>query len=320
MMTEKQPVLITQSVAILIDGNNIERSLHSMSNSSNVMLNFDSIIPKLLNGRGLSRLIYFREGKAISSKLAQRLLSNYHGSVVPCHKSADIPLTINATQIAKKVDTIIILSGDSDYVELVRHLKGEGVRVEIAAIEETAAAILLDEADHFVPITKEDSFGLAPSKSTPRRNTRSNNSNNEYTSSPQKSKPKTKPSEKTPPRNTKQEKEVKPTRVQSKTNYQQNDAYFLKEEVKQKGQKNTNTSKVSTSRNNPKKTVTKAADKGSKSTARNTTPKSNNRRKPTATTPNNKTKKTTPAKPTANKKPSSKPTSAVRKRAPRKTK
>ena len=167
-------IRITQIVAILIDGNNIERSLHKITDSSSSMLNFDGLIPKLLRGRGLSRLIYFREGKAISSKLANRLLENYHGTVIPCHKSADIPLTISATQIASKVDTIIILSGDSDYVELVRHLKGEGVRVEIAAIPDTTASILVDEADHFIPITKEDSFSMQPSnksykKSYPRK-------------------------------------------------------------------------------------------------------------------------------------------------------
>lgn len=151
-------VNIAQNVAILIDGNNIERSLPKVTTSKNAMLNFDIVIPRLLNGRALSRLIYFREGNEISSKLAGRLLSHYHGSVIPCHKSADIPLTIKATQIARKVDTIIILSGDSDYVELVRHLKGEGVRVEIAAIEATTAAILKDEADHFVGITEEDAY------------------------------------------------------------------------------------------------------------------------------------------------------------------
>jgi len=155
-------VNISQSVAILVDGNNIERSLHNITGDTNVMVNFDILIPKLLNGRGLSRLIYFKEGKAISTKLADRLLTNFMGSVIPCHKSADIPLTIRATQIARKVDTIIVLSGDADYIELVKHLKGEGVRVEIAAVEKTTASILIESADLFVPITVEDSFTLAP--------------------------------------------------------------------------------------------------------------------------------------------------------------
>lgn len=151
-------ILINQSVAILIDGNNIERSIHGECGDSNAMLNFDRLIPKLLGNRALNRLIYFREGKQISSKLAERLHERYHGSVRPCHKSADIPLSIKATQIAKKVDTIIIMSGDSDYIELISHLKFEGVRVEIASVKSTTASILLEEVDHFHPITNEDWF------------------------------------------------------------------------------------------------------------------------------------------------------------------
>ena len=160
-MEETEKIIISQSVAILVDGNNIERSMESEYNSQNIMINFDVLIPKLLGGRGLNRLIYFREGKNISSKLAERLHSKYFGMVRPCHKSADIPLSISATQIASKVDSIIILSGDSDYVELVRHLKSEGVRVEICAVESTTAQVLIEEADYFLPIVKEDCFTLS---------------------------------------------------------------------------------------------------------------------------------------------------------------
>jgi uncharacterized LabA/DUF88 family protein len=157
-------VSINQSVAILVDGNNIERSIHEEVGTRNTMINFDTLIPRLLDNRGLNRLVYFREGKQISSKLEERLHSHYHGSVQACHKSADIPLTIKATQLAGKVDTIIIMSGDSDYVELVRHLKGEGVRVEIAAVAKTTSRMLIDAADYFHEITKEDWFTLPARK------------------------------------------------------------------------------------------------------------------------------------------------------------
>lgn len=170
-------VTIQQSVAILVDGNNIEKSIHNLTTEDNVMIDFDKLIPKLLVNRGLNKLVYFREGKEISSKLADRLHENFHGRVVPCHKSADIPLTIYATQIAGKVDTIIILSGDSDYVELVRFLRARGVRVEIAAVKETTAKILKDEADYFTPLTKEDLFIFKrpQRKPTRRKNEKTNN-------------------------------------------------------------------------------------------------------------------------------------------------
>lgn len=153
-----EEIYINQSVAILCDGNNIERSIQERTGKSTTMINFDIFIPKLLDGRGLNRFIYFREGRHISDKLAERLYNNFYGSVIPCHKSADIPLTIKATQLASKVDTIIILSGDSDYVDLVKHLKGDGVRVEIAAVEETTSKYLLEVVDYFHPITDEHVF------------------------------------------------------------------------------------------------------------------------------------------------------------------
>lgn len=169
-MTYTPPTItISQSVAILIDGNNIERSIHDQTGDSGCMLNFDTLIPKLIDNRSLNRLIYFREGSNISEKLAERLHTHYHGSVQPCHKSADIPLSIQATQLADKVDTIIIMSGDSDYVELVRHLKSRGVRVEIAAVEKTTSALLLEEADNFYSITSADWFSLNPKRGSAKK-------------------------------------------------------------------------------------------------------------------------------------------------------
>ena len=165
-------ILINQSVAILCDGNNIERSIHDASKNKNAMINFDTLIPKLLNGRGLNRMIYFREGKSISTKLADRLHENFYGSVIPCHKSADIPLTIKATQLASKVDTIVIMSGDSDYVELVTHLRAEGVRVEIAAVKKTTAQILIDKSDYMHEITSEDWFVYNAPKVIPNKKTK----------------------------------------------------------------------------------------------------------------------------------------------------
>jgi len=166
--TASVEVRINQSVAILVDGNNIERSIHEETNDQNTMINFDKLIPRLLDNRGLNRLVYFREGKQISEKLRERLHAHYHGSVRPCHKSADIPLTIKATQLSSKVDTIIIMSGDSDFMELVSHLKGEGVRVEIAALKRTTHRLLIEEADHFHEITPDDWFTYGPKKTSKR--------------------------------------------------------------------------------------------------------------------------------------------------------
>ena len=68
-----------QSVAILVDGNNVGMSINS-AYGQGAMLNFDAVVPKILNGRGLNRLVYLREGKHISEKFAERLKRNWLGS------------------------------------------------------------------------------------------------------------------------------------------------------------------------------------------------------------------------------------------------
>ncbi len=65
------------------------------------------------------------------------------------------------------------MSGDSDYVELVRHLKSEGVRVEIAAVPSTTSKLLVDEADHFHAITQDDWFTLETKKPSHKKTPRS---------------------------------------------------------------------------------------------------------------------------------------------------
>ena len=51
---ENNLVNVSQSVAILIDGNNIEMSLHNEYRNKSVMLNFDALIPRLLDNYDLA--------------------------------------------------------------------------------------------------------------------------------------------------------------------------------------------------------------------------------------------------------------------------
>ena len=78
-----EPIHISQDVAILVDGNNMEKSVQGVFKIKNGMINFDTLVPRILQNRGLNRMVYFREGKNISSKLAERLYDNYYGSVQP---------------------------------------------------------------------------------------------------------------------------------------------------------------------------------------------------------------------------------------------
>jgi len=155
-MVENRSISINQSVAILCDGLNIKISIHDSFKSTKLMPNFDKIIPKILHGRSLNRFFYFTEEKNVSIPLQKRFSQKYFGSIITNKKSIDIPLTIKAIQLASKVDTIILMSGDKDFVELASHLKTEGVRVEVASIRKTTAKALIDICDYYHPIRKDD--------------------------------------------------------------------------------------------------------------------------------------------------------------------
>lgn len=162
-MSDNTIVRINQKVAVLIDGNNIERAMKKqMKLPETTKINYDTLIPKLLGVRSLSQLVYLKEGDNISKKLADRLHNNFYGRVRNCAKSADVPLAIEAVQMSDKVDTIIIMSGDADYVDLVKHLKSKGVRVEVASFDVSTAASLKEIIDFHYNIVEEDFFIYKP--------------------------------------------------------------------------------------------------------------------------------------------------------------
>jgi uncharacterized protein (TIGR00288 family) len=160
-------IQINQEVAILVDGNNIERGIASKF-GDNAMLNYDTFIEKILRKRTLNRFIYLREGDkdSVSKKFIERLKRKFFGIVVPCKKSVDVPLTIHAVQLAEKVDTIIIFSGDADFIDLVEHLKSKGVRVEVASISGSTSPALKEICDTHSFISEEDCYYFNDTKET----------------------------------------------------------------------------------------------------------------------------------------------------------
>ena len=65
----------------------------------------------------------------------------------------DIGLAMDTIELAPKLDTIIIVSGDGDYVPLVQHLRHAlGCRIEVIAFGKSSAASLRDACDSFIDL------------------------------------------------------------------------------------------------------------------------------------------------------------------------
>jgi len=65
----------------------------------------------------------------------------------------DIGIAMDTIELSPKLDTVILVSGDGDYVALVQHLRRAfGCRVEVVAFGRSSALKLKEEADSFLDL------------------------------------------------------------------------------------------------------------------------------------------------------------------------
>ncbi len=150
-----------QRVGIFIDTQNI---YHSAKNLHHAKANFSAIVKDALAGRVLIRAMAYvvttesgeesaffgaleKAGIEIRSKPLQVFLGGAKKA------DWDVGLAIDAVIMAPKVDSIILLSGDGDYVPLVEYLQNtHGCQVEVVAFGKSASARLIEVADDFLDL------------------------------------------------------------------------------------------------------------------------------------------------------------------------
>jgi uncharacterized LabA/DUF88 family protein len=64
----------------------------------------------------------------------------------------DMGIAIDTIKMANKLDTVILVSGDGDFVDLVEHLQARGTRVEVMAFGKSTSADLKKVANDFIDL------------------------------------------------------------------------------------------------------------------------------------------------------------------------
>jgi|SRR3989338_940640 len=150
-----------QRVGIFIDTQNL---YHCAKNLYHARANFGQITKDALSGRVLIRAIAYvittesGEEKAFFEALAKvgietktKDLQVFAGGA----KKADwdVGLAVDAIKMAPKLDTVIIVSGDGDFVPLVEYLRtNEGCQVEVVSFGKSTSAKLIESADDFIDL------------------------------------------------------------------------------------------------------------------------------------------------------------------------
>lgn len=62
----------------------------------------------------------------------------------------DLGMSVDMIQQAKKLDTIVLVTGDGDFAVLVEHLKSMGCRVEVMSFGRSSAKEIREAADNFI--------------------------------------------------------------------------------------------------------------------------------------------------------------------------
>jgi uncharacterized LabA/DUF88 family protein len=75
----------------------------------------------------------------------------------------DVGITVDAIKMAHRLDTVILVTGDGDYIPLVRYLQeAKGCRVEVMAFQESTSMKLREAADVFTDLSGDKKKYLLP--------------------------------------------------------------------------------------------------------------------------------------------------------------
>src|SRR4030042_1194737 len=149
-----------QRVAVLID---VQNMYHSAKNIYQARVNFSEILKEAVSGRKLIRAFayvvrtksgeekpFFEALVKLGIETRVRDLQEYFGGL----KKADwdVGITIDAVRINPAVDTVVLVSGDGDFIQLIEYLKNQGKRVEVMAFGRSASSRLREVVDEFIDL------------------------------------------------------------------------------------------------------------------------------------------------------------------------
>lgn len=155
-----------QRVGVFIDAQNL---YHSGKNIYHSKVNFGQIVKDALDGRRLVRAIAYviatesGEENAFFDALTKMGIETKIKDLQVFGSGAkkadwDVGLAIDAVKLAPKLDAVILVTGDGDFVPLVAYLQmNEGCQVEVVSFGKSTSSKLIESADDFIDLDKNPS-------------------------------------------------------------------------------------------------------------------------------------------------------------------
>lgn len=74
----------------------------------------------------------------------------------------DVGIAMDIVRLSEKLDAIVLVSGDGDFLEVLKYVKSRGIRAEVMAFKKTSSLKLAEEADTFIDLGAERAKFLIP--------------------------------------------------------------------------------------------------------------------------------------------------------------
>jgi len=151
-----------QRVGVFIDTQNV---YHSARNLYKARVNFGAVLKDAVAGRALVRAVayvitteagdeknFFEALEKLGIETKTKDLQIFAGG----SKKADwdVGLAVDAIKMSPRLDSVVLVSGDGDFVPLVEYLQSIGVQVEVVSFGKSTSGKLREAADDFVDLSE----------------------------------------------------------------------------------------------------------------------------------------------------------------------
>jgi len=152
-----------QRVGVFVD---VQNMYHSAKNLYNARVNFKEILKTSVDSRKLvnafayvitspnkDEALFFEALQKSGFTIKTKDLQIFAGGA----KKADwdVGLAMDAIRNMSKLDVVILVSGDGDYIPMVEYLQNNGVQVEGIGFAESSSRNLIAKVDDFIDLSKD---------------------------------------------------------------------------------------------------------------------------------------------------------------------
>ncbi len=155
----------SQRVAVFVDVANMYYSAKNLHDGAKV--NFGQVLARAVSERQLVRAMAYVIRAEVGEEQAFYEALEKQGYEVRAKDLQvfpggakkgdwDVGISVDAIRMADKLDTIVLVTGDGDFVSLVDYLQNnKGCRVEVIAFRRTCSGKLVEEADDFFDLDSD---------------------------------------------------------------------------------------------------------------------------------------------------------------------